>query len=388
MIQHQASFQQFNNMKSFWLAALAVWLIAMCILPDPRPLSAPDWSIRIVQSLIGQSEPKSRFVAAIILRTLGIGMIGVLTAMSVHAISLSRSAAKVLIAAPLLSVGVKWINFAYFPIREQLFFIVTVAILGGLLGLAVCRNRNAAIALVSLVALLFVWGTSTRVPEDLERAARAIGQHLLENSSEIASGDEAFNQLLRMAFSYAEENSHGNDAVFPNKAAILALGVVMGDDQIVRVGRSEIDPERKAERESLRRKVTVHGRGDLPRHFAVSAALVILADEGRSLAVGIAKEVSDSNPGGSGFSFVDMVANKSGIRLAALATQNSDSARKMQTRVAKSEGQYRFVPEIDDLPEGLSSEVFQAQFGGLGGTRTRDLMAEIDRRVNEVFEVH
>lgn len=388
MIQQQDSFQQFNNMKSFWLAALAVWLIAMCILPDPRPLSAPDWSIRIVQSLIGPSEPKSRFVAAIILRTLGIGMIGVLTAMSVHAISLSRSAAKVLIVAPLLAVGVKWINFAYFPIREQLFFIVTVAILGGLLGLAVCRNRNAAIALVSLVGLLFVWGTSTRVPEDLERAARAIGQHLLENASEISSGDEAFEQLLQMAFSYAEENSHGNDAVFPNKAAILALGVVMGDDQIVRVGRSEIDPERKAERESLRRKVTVHGRGDLPRHFAVSAALVILADEGRSLAVGIAKEVSDSNPGGSGFSFVDMVANKSGIRLATLATQNSDSARKMQTRVAKSEGQYRFVPEIDDLPEGLSSEVFQARFGGLGGTRTRDLMAEIDRRVNEVFEVH
>jgi hypothetical protein len=359
----------------------------MCVLPDPRPLSAPDWSIRTVQSLIGPSEPKARFIAAVTLRTLGVGMIGVLTAMAVQAISLRRTAVIVLACAPLLAVGVKWINFGYFPIREQLFFFVTVAFFGGLLGLAACRNRNAAIALVSLTALLFVWGTSTRVPEDLEQAARAIGQHLLENASEISSGDQAFDQLLRLAFEYAEENSHGNDPVYPNKAAILALGVVMGDDQIVRVGRSEIDPERKLEREALRRKVTVHGRGDLPRHFAVSAALVVLSNESRSLAVGIAKEASDSNPGGSGFSFVDMVANKSGIRLAVQATQNRESARMIQARVAQSSGPSRFIPGIDGLPEGLSSDVFQAQYGGLGGARTRDLMAEIDRRVNEAYAI-
>jgi hypothetical protein len=284
-----------------------------------------------------------------------------------------------------MAVGVKWIHFGYFPIRSQLYLIIAAAIFGGLAGLAVRRSRIAAIALVSLSGLLFVWGISTRAPEDLEQAARATGLYLLENADEISRGDEAFGQLLQMAFEYAEENSQGSNAVFPNKAAILALGVIMGDDQVVRVGRRAIDPDRKGERESLRRKVTVHGRGDLPRHFAVSAALVVLADQNRSLAVGIAKEVSDSNPGGSGFSFVDMLANKSGIRLAVLATRNNESARTMQKLVIQSSNRFQFIPEIRGLPEGLSSERFESEFGGLGGRKTRELFAEIDRRISESY---
>jgi hypothetical protein len=281
---------------------------------------------------------------------------------------------------------VKGFSFGYFPTRQELFFIVVVSILGGLLGLALRRNRLAAVALVGLCVLLFAWGTSTSVPEDLEKAARVTGRHLLESAEHISAGDEAFGQLLKRAFEYARENSHGSDPVFPNQAAILALGVIMGDDQVVRVGRSEIDPEGKAEREAIRRKVTVHGRGDLPRHFAVSAALTVLTDPHRALAVGIAKEVSDSNPGGSGFSFVDMAANKAGIRLAVLATQDPHSALKIQSRMAQFVSANSFVPAIGSLPEGISADRFQAEWGGLGGRQTRRLMAEIDQLVDLLFD--
>jgi hypothetical protein len=188
--------------------------------------------------------------------------------------------------------------------------------------------------------------------------------------------------LLRRAFAYAEDNSQKADAVFCNKAAILALGVIMGDDQVVRAGWGEVSPDRQVERESLRRRVTVHGRGDLPRHFAVSAALTILADENRSLTVGITKEASDSNPGGSGFSFVDMLANKAGIRLAVVATQDAQSARMMQKRIKQSTDPSQFMPKFDGLPEGLSSDEFQSDYGGLGGSKTMSLFAELDRRVS------
>jgi hypothetical protein len=184
-----------------------------------------------------------------------------------------------------------------------------------------------------------------------------------------------------MAFSFAEENSHGTDATTPNKAALLALGVIMGDDQIARVGWSDLDPLYKDQRAALRQRITVHGRNDLPKHFAVSAALAVLTDEHRALAVGITKELSDSQGAGSGFSFIDMVANKSGIRLAVVATKSQASARSTQLKIAQADSPFDFMPDINDLPEGLPANIFESAFGGLGGDRTRQLFKEIDRRV-------
>ncbi len=380
---NQDSDSQHNKTaKYLWCAALVIWLIGLCFIPDPRPLSAPSWAIRIVQSTLVDSEPKARFAATVVLRTAGLGMIGILLAMSLQGLPMRWAALFVLCGTPLLAISVKWVNFGYFPIWTQLQFIILIAVFSGLAGLALRRSRVATIALVASAGLLFMWGVSTRVSVDLEQAARATGQYLLVHADEIPSGDEAFSQLLRMAFAYAEENSHGADAVFANRAAILALGVIMGDDQVVRVGRSEISTGRRGEREALRRRVTVHGRNDLPRHFAVSAALTVLADENRALTVGITKEASDSNPGGSGFSFVDMLANKSGIRLAVVATQNAESARMIQRRIDQSAGSYDFMPKFDGLPEGISSDNFQSDYGGLGGRKTVDLFQEIERRVN------
>jgi hypothetical protein len=371
-----------RTIRWVWRAALLLWLIGLCFIPDPRPLSAPAWAIKLTQSTLVDSEPKARFIATVVLRTAGLGMIGILLAMSLQGLPMRWAAMGVLLGTPLLAVGVKWFNFGYFPIWTQLQFILAIALFSGLAGLALRRSRIAAMVLVLSAGLLFMWGVSTRVSVDLEQAARATGQHLLDNAAEIPSGDKAFSELLRSAFAYAEDNSHKTDAVFCNKAAILALGVIMGDDQVVRVGWSEISPSRKKEREALRRRVTVHGRNDLPRHFAVSAALTVLADENRALTVGITKEASDSNPGGSGFSFVDMLANKAGIRLAVVATQDAQSARMIQKRIKQSHDANDFMPKFDELPEGLSSDAFQSDYGGLGGSKTMALFEELDRRVN------
>ncbi|MFM7184361.1 MAG: hypothetical protein ACKO4Z_06275 [Planctomycetota bacterium] len=113
----------------------------------------------------------------------------------------------------------------------------------------------------------------------------------------------------------------------------------------------------------------------------MSAALAVLSDEKRSLAVGLSKEAMDSTPGGSGFSFIDMAANTAGIRLATVATRNSKSAHAIQTRVARGVGVADLFPSLAELPEGISRDDLQADYGGLGGAETTRLLGEIDRRI-------
>lgn len=377
-----------DNASLIWAATLVLWLVAICLLPDPRPLGAPPWAVRALQATINLSDPTARAVATIVLRGVGVGMIGVLLAMSLQRLSLRAAAPLALAITPVVAIVAKWINFGYAPVRPQLDFIVILAVLGALAGLGLRRSRIALATLVGLSVALFAWGASTSIPDDLDEAARMTGLYLLENAEGVSRGDEAFSHLLRKAFAYAEDNSHGTDAVRPNQAAILALGVILGDDKVARVAQRELDSQRREQRAALRRRVTVHGRNDLSMHFWVSAALTVVMDERRSLAVGLGKELKDSTDGGSGFSFVDMAANKAGIRCAVIATRDADSARSMQMRILHDADRLNFVPDISGLPEGISGDEFQNAFGGLGGTNTRAIFAEIDRRISalEAFQ--
>ncbi len=131
----------------------------------------------------------------------------------------------------------------------------------------------------------------------------------------------------------------------------------------------------------LRNRVTLRDRNDLSRHFWVSAALAILSDENRSMTVGIAKEMMDATPGGSGFSFVDLTADRAGNLFAVTATRDPGSARAMQARIRNGVRISDLCPDVRDLPEGLSRDEFQAEYGGLGGVETRKVVEEIRSRL-------
>lgn len=370
-----------ERLPMLWAAALLIWLVALCLVPDPRPLGAPEWSVSAMQSVVPISEPTARAAATFVQRSVGIGMIGVLLSLSLQPLSIRWSAPLVLLAAPIIALGAKWINFGYFPIRLQVYFILAIAILGALAGLSLRRSRIAALSLLGLSAGLVAWGASTGVPKDLEQAARGTGLYLLSVAKKIPRDDDIFTRLLEKAFAYAEDNSHGTDPVLPNQAAILALGVILGDDQVVRLARTDLDPDRRAERAAIRRRSTLHGRQDLSMHFWVSAALTLLSDETRALTVGLLKEMKDSTEGGSGFSFVDMAANKAGIRFTVRATQDAASARSMQMRILNGANRYQFMPDISGLPEGISGDQFRALYGGMGGQETLRILNDIDRRI-------
>ena len=119
----------------------------------------------------------------------------------------------------------------------------------------------------------------------------------------------------------------------------------------------------------------------MTRHFWVSAALVILSDENRSMTVGIGKEMMDSTESGSGFSFVDLTADRAGSLMAMVATKDNFNARKMQSRIANGVSIVDFFPNIDGLPEGIKGKDFQSEYGGLGGKESQQLAKEIESRI-------
>jgi len=367
---------------------LFVWFVVISFLPDPRPLSAPEWAVAVFRTLFDFSEAIARAFTTILLRGIGFGLLGIFLAIALRKFRSRWLIPSVLLAASVLAVISQWINYRYFPIFPQIQLSVTSSILGSMIGLALIRRPLALAVPVAAGIGLFVWGTSTVVSTDLESATQATIRHVLEMAKQVPSGDEGFVSLVKLAFAYAEDNSHGTDPVFVNQAAILSLGIILGDEELARRAKRNVELNQVAQFAAIRNRTTLGGRHDLSRHFWLSAGLVIITDANRSLTLGIGKEMMDSTPGGSGFSFVDMLANRAGILFASSATRNKSAAREIQLRLREDLISADFLPDYSGLPEGLYRQEFQSKFGGLGGAKTRQINAEITRRLNAAAAIH
>jgi hypothetical protein len=377
----EISSSRWNAASIVWFAIVGAWFAIISWVPDPRPLSTPDWVVQILQEHLVSSEPVARLIATIALRSVGFGLLGGLLSLATVRWSAWGSWTTTLIGAAILAIVSQSIQYGHFPVTTQMQLSTISSLIGGLIGLSLRRSGMAIGILMSLTVGVMTWGLSTGVSNDLDSAARMTGLHLLSLAQSIPDGDNGFEILVERAFAFAEDNSHGTNAVIPNQAAIVALGVILGDERIVRIAGRKLEIGRAGEMEALRARITLGGRNDLSRHFWVSAALTVLSDEGRALAVGIGKELMDSIPGGSGFSFVDLLADRGGIRFAVSATKNKEAARAMQSKILDKLNAGDYLPSIEGLPEGISSEVFQAEYGGLNGTKTQHLNEEIIHRL-------
>jgi hypothetical protein len=372
---------QANRLMPIWPGLLLVWFIALCLVPDPRSLGAPELAVKAVRLLASVSDPVARALATVVLRGMGLAMIGVLLVQSFGRAHLKIVVPVTLVLSPLLAVFAQWINYTYFPIAQQAWLGVGSAVFGVLFGLILRRNAMAMAALVILAVGLFLWGGSTGISDDLYDATRATALHILETGDEIPKGDTGFAKLMKVAFAFTEDNSHGRDPVLPNCAAILALGVILGEGKVATIAKREVDFVRLSQAEKLRRQITLYDRRDLSQHFWVSAALAVLSDDAQSMTVGITKEMMDS-AGGSGFSFVDLTADRAGTLFAVAATRNAESARSMQVRIRNGVVIEDFVPNPLDLPEGIDNDDFQREYGGLGGEGSMKIVNEIRRRLD------
>lgn len=123
--------------------------------------------------------------------------------------------------------------------------------------------------------------------------------------------------------------------------------------------------------------LTLRERGDLAQHFVISAAIAAQAGAPLAKAVGLDKEIDDSQRG-SGFSFVDLAADRAGTRLGQLAAR---SPERLAAAVAAGLTDAALLPPIDGLPEHMMADEFSRRFGSPEAPAYRQMSDEIDRRI-------
>ncbi|MDR0780140.1 MAG: hypothetical protein LBF16_05525 [Pseudomonadales bacterium] len=178
-------------------------------------------------------------------------------------------------------------------------------------------------------------------------------------------------EFLRPLFVYA--HNRGGDPVTENRALLLVLSLYVLDLDVVNLGLDEKDLPRH--------ELQLRRRSDWAQHFFVSIDLALGADVGLADNIGVLKEIEDTHGKGSGFSFTDIGADRTGARFAEFAVSSVDNARLLQRRMAESEGEAFYFPELWDLPEYLSQEDFMQTFGGTGSAAFQRELEQIDARI-------
>ena len=212
-------------------------------------------------------------------------------------------------------------------------------------------------------------------------------RHLIATYQRLPAGADRFGLLLQAAFTLATERSTVQDPLLENRAAIFALAILLGHIDLEPFVGELLDPDLRAQASRMIGTVPLRGRRDWTRHFWVSAALVLLSNEPTSDRIGLLKEQLDSQDGGSGFSFADMLANAAGTRFAIAATRDQSSARAMQARLVRGFDLDEFFPPADGLPENISAAEFQSRYGGVGGRGYQAIVDEINRRLDALPNV-
>ena len=226
-----------------------------------------------------------------------------------------------------------------------------------------------------------LFGPST-AGEKLLAATRAQVGHLLVAVEQLPRGERpSFGMCLQTAFTLAHDRSVAGNPVAENRAAIFALGTLLGHRHLEQFLGPVIPRRRHRSAQRALQRVEVRGRADWTKHFYVSAALTLLSDTLVSDAAGLFKEELDADVGGSGFSFADLLADRAGTTFADRATHNEGAARAMQARLAGGFQVDDFFPPAADLPEGISDAELQSQYGGVGGEAYLRLREEIERRI-------
>ena len=182
--------------------------------------------------------------------------------------------------------------------------------------------------------------------------------------------------LLKALFELAYQRSTLENAIEENKMAIMAVNNY--------VNRKETKqfmsfPGSKPTAEK-RYPAFLFKRIDLAQHFIASAAITASVNGQIAKVVGEEKELSDLQ-GGSGFSFIDLAADKAGTRFGELATSSPESARRIQKAMSEIKDYSDFMPDPRDLPEHMGEAEFYQRYQSLDSATYQELSKQIDARI-------
>ncbi|MFZ2725818.1 MAG: hypothetical protein WAX77_06190 [Methylococcaceae bacterium] len=185
--------------------------------------------------------------------------------------------------------------------------------------------------------------------------------------------------LLRPLFALAYQRSTLDTAIEENRAVIIAVNDY--------VNKKETEPfltDGTKVSNDLYYYAYLYKRADLAQHFIASAALTVSVNQHIAKVVGEEKELSDAVEGGTGFSFIDLAADKAGTRFGQLAIASSQSALQLQKTMSTISNYTAFMPDPTDLPEKMNTEQFKQHYESINSATYLELSKKIDERINKM----
>ncbi|OWV32243.1 hypothetical protein B5C34_01445 [Pacificimonas flava] len=215
-----------------------------------------------------------------------------------------------------------------------------------------------------------------RYSPDADAAARATYLRL-------TNFEDSFRRPASLGGLFAQAFPQDEDTVSPEEASGRLVGMIMAayDPDFLRL--VDVDAQRNPPCRGERVVVTVVGRRDLALHLLISAIFSAQRDRELGSALGEMKELSDALPGGSGFSFVDLAADRAGIRLGTLLADPKTTA-EVQRHLGRGGTANLFPARALGMEEGLSEEEFERRFGRLNSEQYEAAVDRIDAALDSL----
>lgn len=208
-------------------------------------------------------------------------------------------------------------------------------------------------------------------PADRQRTAE-IYCRLAALQAESPSNDLAV-QLAR-AMGPADP-AGGAATVAENRAALVAVAMLAVGPS---AGQLASNPDIAAPAcQAETGRIELAGRRDLAKHWSLSAALGATFGGDIGQAMGNWKELSDSLAGGSGFSFVDLAADRAGLQVGRIAV-DTGTAPAIRRELRTANNQDLLPLDAKALAEGMSNEEFVARYGSIDSANYAAKLARID----------
>lgn len=211
-----------------------------------------------------------------------------------------------------------------------------------------------------------------REPQAIRQAYRGELRRLLQQQP---NARPSVTTLLQPLFAFARQR--GGDPVEENRALLAMLGYWATTGRTIAtelIGRDEGPP--------LRFRAHLNKRRDQARHFLISAAIAARIDDNTASLAGTYKEIEDAQRG-SGFSFIDLAADRAGTRFGELAVASPRQARELQQVLAAGIREADIIPPIEALEEGVDLQKLEREYGGLESPQYQRIIDHIDARIDQ-----
>lgn len=183
-------------------------------------------------------------------------------------------------------------------------------------------------------------------------------------------------EIMQPLFQLAYQRSTPDNAIEENKNVIFIVSAYVNKRQW-----QSLLPGYLPDLSAPLLPVYMYKRTDMAQHFMGSAALASLGSSYLANMLGLKKELHDAHGGGSGFSFIDLAADRAGMYFGKMATSSPANARKIQKAMSNIDGYSAFMPDVRDLPEKIEAKELAKQYDSINSPAAQAILKQIDTRI-------